>query len=121
MNELKNEIQQLLSAAGKGASFEELMERFCGALQNHTEVLGVLSGRYRLKTADTGLSFAFELGQNHFRMLDASEAVDAAISGKESDLMALIRRELAPMPAILTGKLKVEGSMAKLTRFAQIL
>jgi len=121
MDKLKTELQQLIASVEAGASFESLMKRFGEVLANHADVLGDLSGRYRLQTTDTGLSFAFELAQNHFRMLDASEAADATISAKESDLMALIRRELAPMAAMFTGKLKVEGSMAHLARFAQIL
>ena len=121
MDELKAEIQQLMAAAGTDLSFESLMERFCEALKSHPEALGALSGRYRLKTTDTGLSVAFELAENSFRMLDASERADAVLSGGEKDLIAMIRRELTPAKAMFTGRLKVEGSLALLSRFAQIL
>ena len=121
MDELRNEVRQLMTKAGTDLSFSVLMERFCETLKTHPEALGSLSGRYRLNTTDTGLSVAFELAANHFRMLDASEKADAVISGSESDLLAMIRRELTPMKAMFTGRLKVEGSIGLLTRFAQIL
>ena len=53
-------------------------------------------------------------------MLNADDKTDATLTATESDLMALIRRELIPMAALFTGKLKVEGSMAQLAKFAQL-
>lgn len=121
MEELKAKIQQLVSEAGAGASFASLMERFCQALEAHPEALGALSGSYRLKTTDTGVDLGFALGENSFRRLEENEKADAILSGKEADLLALIRRELNPMTAMFTGKLNVKGSMQALAKFAQVL
>ena len=43
------------------------------------------------------------------------------LSGKEADLLALIRREMNPMTAMFTGKVRVQGSMQALAKFAQVL
>ena len=120
MEELKNELQKLIASLSGTESMQDLMERFFGILRNHADVLGALEGRYRLKTSDTGLSFAFEAGKNGLHLLEADEKADATITAAEADLMALIRRELVPMAAMFTGKLKVEGSMAQLAKFAQL-
>ena len=121
MEELKDSIQQLVAEAGAGASFQSLMERFCQALKSHPEALGQLSGSYRLITEDTGVNLGFALGDNSFRLLDEAEKAEATISGKESDLLALMRHELNPMVAMFTGKLIVKGSMQALSKFAQVL
>jgi len=121
MEELKKDIQALLAQAGAGADFAALMEGFAAALARHPEALGELTGRYRLQTTDTGLSVAFALSADGFQTLDAADPVDAAISGKEADLLALIRRELNPMAAMFMGKLNVKGSMQALAKFSQLL
>ena len=121
MDELRTCIRQLMAEAGNGLSFEELMERFCEALRSHPEALGALSGSYRLQTSDTGFSLGFALGENSFRVLQAGEKADVTICGKEETLLALIHRELTPAKALLTRKLTVKGSMAALTKFAEVL
>ena len=121
MEQLKASIRQLVAEAGKDLPFEALMERFCRTLQAHPEALGALSGRYRLRTEDTGAEMAFALGENSFRLHESGEEADATISGKEADLVALLRHELTPAAAMLTGRLKVKGSMKLLRKFAQVL
>ena len=121
MEALKQEIQSILDGLDASVSFEALMEQFCAVLAKHPEALGSLAGRYRLTAEDTGAYAAFALSENGLQALDASEAVDAAISGKETDLLKIIRRELNPMAAMFTGKLTVKGNMQALMKFAQIL
>ena len=120
MEELKNELQKLIASLSGTESMQDLMERFFDILRSHADVLGALEGRYRLKTSDTGLSFAFEAGKDGLKVLNADDKADATLTATEADLMALIRRELIPMAALFTGKLKVEGSMAQLAKFAQL-
>ncbi|MBQ7866798.1 MAG: SCP2 sterol-binding domain-containing protein [Clostridia bacterium] len=121
MEELKKEIQSIISSLADGISFPELMEKFCDALKAHPEALAQLAGSYRLTTTDSGLNMGFSLGKNGFALLADDEKADATISGSEANLMALIRRELNPMVAMFTGKLNVQGSMQALSKFAQIL
>ena len=120
MEELKNELQKLIASLSGTESMQDLMERFFDILRTHADALSVLEGRYRLKTSDTGLSFAFAAGKDGLKVLNADDKTDATLTATESDLMALIRRELIPMAALFTGKLKVEGSMAQLAKFAQL-
>jgi len=120
MEELKQKIQALLAGAGEGASFPQLMDRFIEALQEHPDALGALAGSYRLQTTDTGYCAAFELADRSLTLLDDSAKADAVISGSEQTLMAVIRRELNPMTAMFTGKLRIQGSMQALAKFAQL-
>ena len=50
-----------------------------------------------------------------------ASAVDAAILGREDDLLRVFRRELTPMAALVRGKVRVKGSRAALLRLAGIL
>lgn len=43
---------------------------------------------------------------------------DYVISGKYPDWLRIIRGELQPIPALITGKLKVKGNLAVIMRFA---
>ena len=97
MEELKNELQKLIASLSGTESMQDLMERFFDILRTHADALSVLEGRYRLKTSDTGLSFAFEAGKDGLKVLNADDKTDATLTATESDLMALIRRELIPM------------------------
>ena len=119
MEALKQEIQRLM--AQPGLSFAEVVEGFAGALQRHPETLGELAGRYRLQTTDTNLSYSFALTDNRYQTLGDRETVDVAISGREADLLRVLHRELNPAAAMFTGKLRVQGSMQALGRFAQLL
>ncbi len=121
MEELKNAIAQLLAQVDDNTGFQTLMERFVQELESHPEALGDLAGSYRLKTDDTGLEIAFELKEGSLRTLEASEKAEATISGKEGDLLKLIRKELNPMYAMFTGKVKVQGSMQALGKFSQLV
>lgn len=121
MDALKQAIGELLAKAGRDMSFSELLELFVQALEAHPEALGALEGRYRMQTTDTGISKAFALSENGLVLLDADDPADASISGSEADLMAVIRKELNPMAAMFMGKIKIQGSMQALARFAQIL
>jgi len=121
MEALKQTLQELLAQAGGNLSFGEMMECFVKALEQHPEALGALEGRYRMQTNDTGVSVAFELSENGLVLLSEEDKTDAAISGNEADLMAVIRKKLNPMAAMFMGKLKIQGSMQALTKFAQIL
>ena len=121
MEELKQAIGQLIVRAGEGSSFQSLMEAFVEALRQHPQALGALAGSYRLQTSDTGFDLGFSLSDAGLRLLEKGEKADATIRGKESDLLALIRRELNPMAAMFTGKLNVQGSMQALAKFAQVL
>jgi len=121
MEQLKQEIQSILAQLDASTPFDALMESFASALKNHPEALGALSGRYRLQASDTGAHAAFALSESGFEALEEADSVDASISGKEEDLLKIIRRELNPMTAMFTGRLTVKGSMQALMKFAQIL
>jgi len=121
MEALKQDISDILSQMDPQSSLDDMLAGFCEALKKHADVLGALEGRYRLSTTDTGVNVGFALSADGFCMLNAGDAADATILGKEEDLLKILRRELNPMSAMFTGKLTVKGSMQALMKFAQIL
>lgn len=121
MEALKQEIRKLLAQAGAGASLDELAGGFVDALQRHPGVLGSLEGRYRLQTTDTGFCCSFALSAEGCQTLGEQEPVDAVISGREADLLSVLRREVKPMAAVFAGKIRVRGSMQALRKFTQLL
>ncbi len=120
MEQLKQDIVQIIEKAGE-CDFQTLINHFCEALKAHPEVFGDLSGTYRLQTDDTGCQIGFALSADGYRELAPGEKADATVSGKEKDLLALIRKELNPMYAMFTGKVRIQGSMQALGKFSQLV
>lgn len=87
----------------------------------HPDALAGISGRYAVLAADTGYARAFALEDGIFSSLAPGAPVDVAVSGCEKDLLAVFRRELAPLAALLRGKIRVRGDRAALMRFAEFL
>ena len=71
--------------------------------------------------ADTGFACAFALRSGVFSPLAPDAPVDVSIVGGEADLLAVFRHELAPLKALLGGKVQVRGDRAALMRFAPFL
>ena len=70
---------------------------------------------------DTGFTCAFALSSGVFSPLAPDAPVDVSIVGGEADLLAVFRHELAPLKALLGGKVRVRGDRAALMRFAPFL
>lgn len=118
---LQEDIRALYREADGGLELPALMEGICAALARHPEALAGISGRYAVLAADTGFSCAFSLKDGVFSPLSPGTAVDVSIIGREADLLAVFRRELAPLSALLRGKIRVQGDKGKLMRFAEFL
>lgn len=86
-----------------------------------------------LKMAPIGKSVLFDLGETGRILADATTApvqidhanedaiADCTIIAGISDLRALIKGELDPMNAMMSGKLKIQGNMSAALALAQEL
>mgnify|MGYP000770398766 CR=1 FL=1 len=119
--DLKQEIRALYRDADGGLDLPGLMDGVCAALARHPDALAGVSGRYAVLAADSGYARAFALEDGAFSSLAPDAPVDVAVSGCEKDLLAVFRRELAPLAALLRGKIRVRGDRAALMRFAEFL
>lgn len=119
--DLKREIRALYRDADGGLDLPGLMDGVCAALARHPDALAGISGRYAVLAADSGYARAFALEDGIFSSLAPGVPVDVAVSGCEKDLLAVFRRELAPLAALLRGKIRVRGDRAALMRFAEFL
>ena len=93
----------------------------CAALARHPDALAGITGRYAVLAADTGFACAFALSSGVFSPLAPDAPVDVSIVGGEADLLAVFRHELAPLKALLGGKVRVRGDRAALLRLAPFL
>ena len=119
--DLQRDIRALYRDADDGLDLPGLMDGVCAALARHPDALAGISGRYAVLAADSGYARAFALEDGAFTSLAPDAPVDVAVSGCEKDLLAVFRRELAPLAALLRGKIRVRGDRAALMRFAEFL
>lgn len=119
--ELKQDIQALYKAADEGAKLPALIDGICNAIGNHPEAIGETTFSYRICASDTGYTKAFSIQNGRLSPMDEMDEADVTVTGQEADLLAVFRRKVSPMSAMLRGKVKVKGSMAALVRFAEFL
>ena len=118
---IRQEIQQVYRLADRDGSLPELMEAICAVLQRHPGELAHLTHSYRLVSADTGYTLAFGLESGVFARLDDAQAVDVEITGKEQNLLAVFQRKIAPLTALLLGRVKLKGDKSALLKLAEFL
>lgn len=118
---MKSDVQQLYHAADKGASLPAMMDGICAAIKNNKEELKGVTYSYRLCASDTGYVRAFSLVDGEYVDKTEMDEADVIVTGREIDLLAVLQRKIAPMSAILRGKISVRGSKAALIRFAAFL
>ena len=129
---MEEKLNKLLSAVSPldDAAMEKARERQAqlakppgslGRLEDLSVQLAGITGRYAVLAADTGFACAFALSSGVFSPLAPDAPVDVSIVGGEADLLAVFRHELAPLKALLGGKVRVRGDRAALLRFAPFL
>ena len=118
---LKQEIQQVYTLADSHCSLPALMDAICGVLQRHPQELAHLTHSYRLVSTDTGYTLAFGLTEGVYARLPEGQAVDVEVIGKEQNLLAVFQRKVAPLSALLLGRLKLKGDKSALMKLAEFL
>jgi hypothetical protein len=118
---LKQEIQRVYTLADRDGSLPELMDAICAVLQRHPQELAHLTHSYRLVSTDTGYTTTFGLTEGVFARLPEDQAVDVEVTGKEQNLLAVFQRKVAPLTALLLGRVKLKGDKSALVKLAEFL
>lgn len=117
---LKNDVRELNKLAG-GMGLEALIDGICSALERHPDALADVTYSYRLCASDSGFTKSFSLTNGRYAELGEADEADVTVTGTEQSLLSVLRRDVAPMSALVRGKIKVKGSKAALIRFAEFL
>ncbi len=121
----KEQFQQELTAMlekGSGTlSLSQVLDGLTQLISRHGDTFQSVHNSYRLIASDSGVTRAFALENGQYRPLGDDENADVTITGKEQHLLAIFNKQLKPAMALLTGKLKVQGSMGALTTLASYL
>lgn len=121
MGTLHEDIVKLYARADAGETLKDMTEGICQAIRAHEGELRGVTYSYRLHATDTGYWKAFSLVDGAYYEKTQADEADTVISGTEQNLLAVLRRKLNPMSAMLRGKIKVKGSMAAVLRFVEFL
>lgn len=117
----QQELEALLAKGSGEMSLAQVLDSLTTLLICHKETFRGVTNSYRLTASDSGISRAFALEDGRYRPLTDSDETDVTITGKEQHLLAIFNKQLKPAAALLTGKLKVKGSLAALNTLAAFL
>ena len=108
-------IEQLRSMSA-AMEFPQLAEAAGGLLASAYAELEGISMSCRLQATDLNYEYAFALENGAFSVLPAGTPVQVSLSGRETDLRALLTGELNPVKALLFGKLHISGDKSALLK-----
>lgn len=117
----RRDIDAMYAQAAQADSLPALIPALGSMLRRNRDSLGGVSYAYRITASDTGYNYAFALAEGEYAELPPTAPVDVVVSGREANLLAVFQRKLNPATALLLRKIKVEGSMAALTKLAAFL
>lgn len=117
----QQELHAMLAEGSGSRSLDQVLDGLTALLRRHSSVFTGVTGSYRLTASDSGVNRAFALKDGQYQPLGDADAVDVTIIGKEEHLLAIFNKKLKPAGALLTGKLKVKGSLAALNTLAAYL
>ncbi len=106
-------------------TLKELVDRFNRRVAQEPNVGDELKGLHRvvaLKLAD-GQAFGVELSEGRLAYLTNAMPAkpDVTIRTDAATFLALVRREMGPMKAMVTGKLALDGSLDDKLLFRKLL
>lgn len=119
--QFQRELETMLQKGSGDMSLAQVLDGLVELLIRHQDTFAGVTYRYRLSATDSDTSRAFALEDGRYAPLDETAAVDVTILGKEQHLLAIFNKQLKPAAALLTGKLKVKGSLAALNTLAAYL
>lgn len=111
----------MLEEGSGNLTFRQVLDGLAGLIERYSAIFTDISASYRLTAADSGITRSFALKGGTYLPLGESEPVDVTITGKEQHLLAVFNKKLNPAGALLTGKIKVKGSLAALNALAAYL
>ena len=110
MTAFQQDIAAAQDFATKTDSLAALMPVLCDVLKQNGYALVGITFTYRFQTVDTGFTAAFALRNGVYSDLNADDAADVTISGKEADLLAVFQRRLNPVKALLFKKSRLRAT-----------
>ncbi len=119
--QFQQDLEAMLQAGSGEKTLAQVLDGLIVLLIHHEDTFAGVTYRYRLLASDTGTSRAFALEDGKYAALSDTDEVDVTISAKEKTLLQIFNKEIKPAAALLTGKLKVKGSLAALNTLASFL
>ena len=119
--QFQQDLEAMLTQGSGNRNLSQVLDGLIELLKRHEDTFTGVTYRYRLAASDTGVTRGFALEDGRYAPLDESAPVDVTILGKEEHLMAIFNKQLKPAKALLTGKLKVQGSLVALNTLAAFL
>jgi len=119
--QFQQDLEAMLTQGSGNRNLSQVLDGLIELLKRHEDTFAGVTYRYRLAASDTGVTRGFALEDGRYAPLDESAPVDVTILGKEEHLLAIFNKQLKPAKALLTGKLKVQGSLVALNTLAAFL
>ncbi len=117
----QQELEAMLAKGSGDMPLGQVLDNLSALLIRHEETFRGVTYSYRLSASDSDVTRAFSLVDGHYSPLGDSDATDVTVTAKEQHLLAIFNKQLKPASALLTGKLKVKGSLAALNTLAAFL
>ncbi|MDD3921025.1 MAG: SCP2 sterol-binding domain-containing protein [Eubacteriales bacterium] len=117
----RRDIEAMYAYARQCERLDTLVPALYEVFRRNGDSLAGITASYRLTATDTGYAGAFALTQGRFAELSPSAPTDVTISGREPHLLAVFQRRVSPAAAMLTRKIKVDGSKTALLKLAEFL
>ena len=121
MRSLREDIQALYSAAERSEDLGALLEGVLAVFSRHPEELAEITGAFRLMDTANARSWGFRLTRGTYAALADTEAADVCVLGKPENLLRVFKREISPVKALLTGKVRVSGNKGLLLKLGEFL
>lgn len=119
--ELRDEIQALYKRADAGESLAVMLDGVLTALRGNEDAIADVTHSYRICATDTGYTRAFSIKDGVVSEIGETDEADVTVSGDEKNLLAVFRKQVSPISALLRGKVRIKGSKAALIKFAEFL
>ena len=119
--QFQQDLEAMLAQGSGSMNLSQVLDGLIELLKRHEDTFAGVTYRYRLAASDTGVTRGFALENGRYVPLAENESVDVTVLGKEEHLMAIFNKQLKPAIALLTGKLKVQGSLVALNTLAAFL
>jgi len=117
----RQDIEAMYAYTEQCDNLDAVVASLYDVFRRNGDSLAGVTASYRLVASDTGFTGGFALTQGRFAELAPSAPADVTVTGREANLMAIFQRRLNPVTAMLTRKIKIDGSKATLTELAAFL
>lgn len=118
---LKQDVQALYAAVEHTDDLDAVLDGVLAVFSRHPEELRRVTGAFRLTNTEDARCWGFRLRQGEYAPLPLEAEADVCVLGKTDALLRVFKRQLSPVKALLTGKIKVVGQKKLLVQLAEFL